>query len=41
VHWKAGYTDRGGARKSQSGDSGFRINGNAQATPTGIQVSLT
>ncbi|WP_436528146.1 hypothetical protein [Actinoplanes sp. HUAS TT8] len=41
VHWSATYTDYRGARKSQSGDSAFRINGNAQATPTGIQVSLT
>ncbi|MCW2143910.1 hypothetical protein [Actinoplanes cyaneus] len=40
VHWSATYTDAGGTRKSQSGDSTFRINGNAQATPTGIQVSL-
>lgn len=41
VHWSATYTDVNGARKSQSGDAAFRINGNAQATPTGIQVSLT
>ncbi|MFI1996587.1 hypothetical protein [Actinoplanes sp. NPDC020271] len=40
VHWTAAYTDSSGARKSQSGDAAFRINGNAQATPTGIQVSL-
>ncbi|GIF04720.1 hypothetical protein [Actinoplanes siamensis] len=40
VHWNATYTDQAGTAKSQSGDSAFRINGNAQATPTGIQVSL-
>ncbi|GLW33270.1 hypothetical protein [Actinoplanes regularis] len=40
VHWNADYTDLGGKKKSQSGELIFRINGNAQATPTGIQVSL-
>lgn len=40
AHWSATYTDVNGAAKSQSGDAAFRISGNAQATPTGIQVSL-
>ncbi|BCY13503.1 hypothetical protein [Actinoplanes sp. L3-i22] len=40
VHWSATYTDFSGAKKAQSGDTAFRLNGTAQATPTGIQVSL-
>ncbi|BCJ41324.1 hypothetical protein GCM10010168_89160 [Actinoplanes ianthinogenes] len=40
VHWSVGYTDYRGTAKSESGDSAFRINGSAQATPNGIQISL-
>jgi hypothetical protein len=41
LHWSAAYTDYSGTKKSESGDSAFRIAGSAQAVPNGIQVSLT
>ncbi|GIF16579.1 hypothetical protein [Actinoplanes teichomyceticus] len=41
VRWSADYTDYSGTRRSQSGDTAFRINGSAQAASNGIQVRLT
>ncbi|AEV87207.1 hypothetical protein ACWT_6193 [Actinoplanes sp. SE50] len=40
VHWIAGYTDPAGRKRSANADLRFPLAGAAQATPTGIQVTL-
>jgi len=40
AHWTANYVDQSGKSKFGGGDIAFKLTGGADATPTGIKVSL-